>query len=44
MLPPLNDMEILAHILDEQIEDVAIETSNPSMEGKFVSMSPVEGV
>jgi len=31
--PPLNDMEVLAHILNGRIEDVAIEMLNPSMEG-----------
>jgi hypothetical protein len=42
--PPLNNMEVLAHISYGQIEDVAMETSNPSMERKFVSMFQVEGV
>jgi hypothetical protein len=40
---PLNDMEVPAHISDGRIEDVAMETLNPSMEKKFVSMSQVEG-
>ncbi len=30
--PPLNDMEILAHILNGWTKDVAMETLNPSME------------
>ncbi len=41
--PPLNNMETLAHIPDGRIEDVAMETLNPSMEGKFVLTSQVEG-
>jgi hypothetical protein len=42
--PPLNDMEVLVHILDGQTKDVAMETPNPSMEGKFTSTSQVKGV
>jgi hypothetical protein len=30
--PPLNDMEILAHILDGRTKDVAMETLNLSVE------------
>jgi len=41
--PPPNDMEVPAHISAGRIEDVAIETSNPSMEKKNVSTSQVEG-
>jgi hypothetical protein len=45
LVPPhLNHMEMSAHILDGQIEDMAIETSNPSMEGNFISMFQMEGV
>jgi len=36
-------MEVPAHISAGRIEDVAIETSNPSMEKKNVSTSQVEG-
>jgi hypothetical protein len=36
-------MEVLAHISNGQIENVAMETSNPSMEREFVSTSRVEG-
>jgi hypothetical protein len=36
-------MEVPTHILDQQKEDVAIETSNPSMEGKSIPMFQVEG-
>jgi hypothetical protein len=43
VLTPLNDMEILAHILNGRIEDVTIEMSNPLMEGKFVLMFQVKG-
>jgi hypothetical protein len=32
VLPPLNDVEALAHILNGKIEDVAIETPNPLVE------------
>jgi hypothetical protein len=32
-------MEVLAHFLDGQIENVAIETLNCSLEGKKISMS-----
>jgi hypothetical protein len=44
--PPLklNDMEVLAHFSNGRIKDVAIEMSNLSMEGKYVSTSQVEGV
>jgi hypothetical protein len=35
VLPPLNNMEILAHILDGWTKDVPIETLNPSVEGEF---------
>jgi hypothetical protein len=27
--PPLNDIEVLAHFLDEQTKDIAIEMLNP---------------
>jgi hypothetical protein len=37
-------MEVPAHILDGQIEDVAIETLNPLMKREFASTSQVEGV
>jgi hypothetical protein len=36
-------MEVPTHILDQRKEDVAIETLNPSMEGKSIPMSQVEG-
>jgi hypothetical protein len=36
-------MEVLTHILDQQKEDVAIETSNLSMEGESTPVSQVEG-
>jgi hypothetical protein len=32
--PPFNNMEVLAHIPNGQTKDVAMETLNPSMEGK----------
>ncbi len=41
--PPLSNMEVLAHISNAQIEDVAMETLNPSVERKFVSMFQMEG-
>ncbi len=34
VLPPLNDMEVPTHILDGQIEDLAIEKPSPLVEGK----------
>jgi len=37
-------MEVPAHFLDGQIEDMTIEMLNPSMEGKFALMSQMEGV
>jgi hypothetical protein len=40
---PLNNMEVLAHISYGQIENVAMETSNPLVERKFVSTSQMEG-
>ncbi len=43
VLPPLNNMEVLAHILDGWTKDVTIATTNILMEGKFVLMSQVEG-
>jgi hypothetical protein len=43
VLPPLNDMEILAHFLDGRTEDMAIEILNISVEGKSILMSQVEG-
>ncbi len=43
VLPPLNDMEVLTHILDGRTKDVAMEMPNPLVEGKFVSTSQVEG-
>jgi hypothetical protein len=36
-------MEVLAHFLDGQIENVAIETLNRLLEGKFVSMFQIKG-
>ncbi len=33
VLPPLNDMEVPAHISDEWTKDMAIEISNPWIEG-----------
>jgi hypothetical protein len=41
--PPLNDMDVLAHIPNRQKENVAMETLNPSVEGKFVSTFQMEG-
>jgi hypothetical protein len=41
--PPLNDMEVLAHILIGRIEDMAMETLNPSMEGESTLTSLMEG-
>jgi hypothetical protein len=35
--------EILAHIPNGEIEDVAIETLNPFMKGEFASTFQVEG-
>jgi hypothetical protein len=43
VLPPLNDMEVLAHMVDGRIEDVAMEMSNPSIERKSILTSQVEG-
>jgi hypothetical protein len=43
VLPPLNNMEKLPHISNGGIEDVAIETLKPLVEGEFVSTSQVEG-
>jgi hypothetical protein len=40
--PPINDMEVLAHISNGRIEDVVMETLHPSMEGKFVLTSQME--
>jgi hypothetical protein len=37
-------MEMPAHILDGQIKDMVIETSNPSMEGKNILTFQVERV
>jgi hypothetical protein len=42
VLPPLNDMEVLAHFLDGQIKNVTIETSNHLLEGKFVLMFQIK--
>jgi hypothetical protein len=42
--PPLNDMEVPTHIPNGQIEDVAIKTLNPLVEGEYVSMFQMEGV
>jgi hypothetical protein len=36
-------MEIPTRILDQRKEDVAIETLNPSMQGKSIPMSQMEG-
>jgi hypothetical protein len=36
-------MEVLAHFLDGHIENVAIETLNCLLEGKFVSMFQIKG-
>jgi hypothetical protein len=44
VLPPLNNMEVLAHISNGRIENVAMETPNPLVEGKFVLMPQMEGV
>jgi hypothetical protein len=44
VLPPLNDMELPAHILNGRKEDVAIKTLNPLMEGESISMFQEEGV
>jgi len=44
VLPPLNDMELPAHIPNGWIEHVAIKTINPLVEGEFISMFQVEGV
>jgi hypothetical protein len=41
--PPLNDMEVLAHISDGWTKDVAMETPNPLMYGESISMFQVEG-
>ncbi len=43
VLPPLNNMEVLTHILDGWTKDVTIATTNILMEGKFVSMFQMEG-
>jgi hypothetical protein len=42
--PPLNNMEVPAHIPNGQTKDVAMEMSNPLVEGDFVLTSQVEGV
>jgi hypothetical protein len=39
VLPPLNDMEVPAHIPDGRMEDVAMEMSNPSVQGESTVMS-----
>jgi len=44
VLPPLNNMEIPIHILNGQIEDVAMETLNLSMEEVFALMLQMERV
>jgi hypothetical protein len=36
-------MDVLAHIRNRQKENVAMETLNPSVEGKFVSTFQMEG-
>jgi hypothetical protein len=41
--PPLNDMEVLAHISNGWTEDVAMETPNPLVYGESISMFQVEG-
>jgi hypothetical protein len=42
--PPLNDMEVPAHIPDGWIEDVAMDMPNPSMEGEYILTFQVKGV
>jgi hypothetical protein len=37
-------MEILAHFIERQTKDMAIETPNPSMQGEFASTPQMEGV
>jgi hypothetical protein len=41
--PPVNNMKVLVHISNGQIEDVAMEKLNLSMEREFVLMFQVEG-
>jgi hypothetical protein len=41
--PPLIDMEVSTHIPNGWTKDVAMETSNLSMEGESISTSQVEG-
>ncbi len=43
VFPPLSNTEVLAHISDGWIEDVAMETPNPLVDGESISMSQVEG-
>ncbi len=43
VLPPLNDMEVPAHILHGGIEDVAMEMPNPLVEVESISMFQMEG-
>jgi len=43
VLPPLNDMEVPAHISNGRTKDAAMETPNPLVDGKFISMFQVEG-
>jgi hypothetical protein len=40
--PPLNDMELLAHILNGWTKDVGIKTPNPLLEGEYVLMFQME--
>ncbi len=41
--PPLNDMEVLAHISNGWTEDMAMETPNPLVYGESILMFQVEG-
>jgi hypothetical protein len=43
VFPPLNNTEVVAHISNGRIEDVAMETPNPLVDGESISMSQVEG-
>jgi hypothetical protein len=43
VFPPQNNMKVLTHFPNGQTNDVAIEMSNLSMEGKFTLTFQVEG-
>ncbi len=43
VLPPLNDMEVPAHISNGRTKDAAMETPNPLVDGKSISMFQMEG-